>query len=319
MDKKTDNSTCLALDLGGTKLLIGEVDSTGQLLRSKKYNTGYLTQTEGTRVIFEALDDYISTVGWINEKPGHAGMGMIGQVDYINGNWIMIDPSRRENIPIGSLIKEKYHFDIRIENDVKAATLAEKAFGTGKEDKDFIYLNVGTGIAAGFITGGRLLRGWENDSGEIGHIVVDIDSDVECECGRLGCLEAIASGRGMYKRAAGLGKKYPDSQLFSLGETEISAKTIFAAAGAGDPLACKIADEAAAAVTCGIMNLIRVTNPERIILGGGVMADGWMYRQILDRIGKKELESVKKGIVISELNPGTVGIIGAAAVGFGFC
>lgn len=318
MDKRTDNSTCLALDLGGTKLLIGEVDSNGQLLRSKKYNTGYLTQTEGTRVIFEALDDYISTVGWIDEKPEHAGMGMIGQVDYINASWIMIDPSRRENIPIGSLIKEKYHFDIRIENDVKAATLAEKAFGTGKEDKDFIYLNVGTGIAAGFVAGGRLLRGWENDSGEIGHIVIDIDSDVECECGRLGCLEAIASGRGMYKRAAGLGEKYPDSQLFSFGEAEISAKTIFAAAGAGDPLACKIADEAAAAVTCGIMNLIRVTNPERIILGGGVMADGWMYRQILDRIGKKELGSVKKGIALSELNPGTVGIIGAAAVGFGF-
>ena len=319
MDKKTDNSTCLALDLGGTKLLIGEVDSKGQLLRSKKYKTGYLTQTEGTRVIFEALDDYISTVGWINEKPEHAGMGMIGQVDYINGNWIMIDPSRKENILIGSLIKEKYHFDIRIENDVKAATLAEKAFGTGKEDKDFSYLNVGTGIAAGCVVGGRLLRGWENDSGEIGHIVVDIDSDVECECGRLGCLEAIDSGRVMYKRAAGLGEKYPDSQLFSSSEAEFSAKTIFAAAGAGDTLACKIADEAAAAVTCGIMNLIRVTNPERIILGGGVMADGWMYGQILDRIGKKELGSVKKGIVLSELNPGTVGIIGAAAVGFGLC
>ncbi len=319
MNKKTDNSTCLALDLGGTKLLIGEVHSNGQLLRSKKYKTGYLTQTEGTKVIFEALDDYISSVGWINEKPEHMGMGMIGQVDYINGNWLMIDPSRKENIPIGSLIKDKYHFDIRLENDVKAATLAEKAFGTGKEDRDFIYLNVGTGIAAGFVAGGRLLRGWENDSGEIGHMVVDIDSDVECECGRLGCLEAIASGRGMYKRVTGLGEKYSDSQLFNFSESEISAKTIFAAAEAGDPLACKIAHEGAAAVTCGIMNLIRVTNPERVILGGGVMADGWMYRQILDRIGKKELASVRKGIVLSELNPGTVGIIGAAAVGFGFC
>ncbi len=319
MNKKTDNSTCLALDLGGTKLLIGEVHSNGQLLRSKRYKTGYLTQTEGTKVIFEALDDYISSVGWINEKPEHMGMGMIGQVDYTNGNWLMIDPSRKENIPIGSLIKDKYHFDIRLENDVKAATLAEKAFGTGKEDRDFIYLNVGTGIAAGFVAGGRLLRGWENDSGEIGHMVVDIDSDVECECGRLGCLEAIASGRGMYKRVAGLGEKYPDSQLFNLSESEISAKTIFAAAEAGDPLACKIAYEGAAAVTCGIMNLIRVTNPERVILGGGVMADGWMYQQILDRIGKKELASVRKGIVLSELNPGTVGIIGAAAVGFGFC
>ncbi|MDF2986599.1 MAG: hypothetical protein K0R50_2109 [Eubacterium sp.] len=319
MNTKTNKGTCLAVDLGGTKLLIGEVDSGGQLLRSKKYKTGYLTQTEGTKVIFEALDDYIAAVGWINERPGYMGMGMIGQVDYINANWLMIDPSRKENIPIGSLIKDKYHFDIRIENDVKAATLAEKAFGTGKADKDFIYLNIGTGIAAGFIADGRLLRGWENDSGEIGHIVVDIDSDVECECGRLGCLEAIASGRGMYKRALGLREKHPDSQLFNFNEDDISAKKIITAAGAGDTLASKIADEAAAAITCGIMNLIRVTNPERIILGGGVMADGWMYRQILDRIGKKELGTVKKGIVLSELNPGTVGIIGAAAVGFGFC
>lgn len=318
MNKKTDNSTCLALDLGGTKLLIGEVDSNGGLLRSKKYKTGYLTQTEGTRVIFEALDNYIATVGWVNEKPEYMGMGMIGQVDYINSNWIMIDPSRKENIPIGSLISEKYHFNTRIENDVKAATLAEKAFGAGKEDKDFIYLNVGTGIAAGFVADGRLLRGWENDSGEIGHIVVDIDSDVECECGRRGCLEAIASGRGMYKRVIQLREKYPDSQLFKSGDDDITAKTIFAAAGTGDALASRIADEAFGAVTCGIMNLIRVSNPERIILGGGVISDGWMLEQILKRIGKKELGSVKKGIVLSGLNSNTVGIIGAAAVGFGF-
>lgn len=309
----------MALDLGGTKLLVGEVDSNGRLLRSKEYKTGYLTQQQGVKVIFEALDDYIPSVGWIGEKPVCMGMGMIGQVDHVNANWIMIDPSRKETIKIGSLIKDKYDFNVKIENDVKAATLAEKVFGTGKADKDFVYLNVGTGIAAGFIVGGTLLRGWENDSGEIGHIVVDIDSEVECECGRWGCLEAIASGRGMHKRVLELGAKYPDSRLSGPEQEKgISARDIFEAADAGDPLACKIAGEAADAVTCGIMNIIRVTNPEKIILGGGVMSDGWMFEQIHSRIGKKELASVNKGIVLSELNPRTVGIIGAAAVGFGF-
>jgi len=319
MYKGKQRDTCLALDLGGTKLLIGEVDASGQLLRSKQYLTGYLTQQEEMQVIFRALEDYITTVGWIDEKPKHMGIGMIGQVDNVNGNWLMIDPVRKATIPVVNLIKEKYGFDCKIENDVKAATLAEKEFGTGKEENDFIYINIGTGIAAGFMINGKLLRGWGNDSGEIGHMVVDIDSKVSCVCGRRGCIEAIASGQGMYKRFEMLQEQYPDSILCQLQQNRIiNTNDIIKCAEKEDALAIKIADEAAAAIACVIMNLIRVTNPEKIVLGGGVMADGWMIDQIRQRVCTQQLASVKKGIVLSILDPRIAGIIGAAAVGFGY-
>lgn len=319
MCKEKQQDTCLALDLGGTKLLIGEVDASGQLLRSKQYPTGYLTQQEEMQVIFKALDDYITDIGWVDEKPKHMGIGLIGQVDYENGNWLMIDPGRKDTISVVRLIKEKYSFDCKIENDVKAATLAEKVFGTGKAENDFIYMNIGTGIAAGFMINGKLLRGWGNDSGEIGHMVVDIDSEVSCICGRRGCIEAIASGQGMYKRFETLKAKYSTSILHQLQKDRIiNTYDIIKCAETGDTLALKIADEAVNAVACVIMNLIRVTNPEKIVLGGGVMADGWMIDQIRQRVSTKLQASVKKGIVLSILDPRISGIIGAATVGFGY-
>ena len=77
-------NTYLGLDMGGTKLLIGEIDSFGNILQYKKYDTGYFNQQEALRIIRESLDDYIQTVGWYDQKPVAMGIGIIGRVDTTN-------------------------------------------------------------------------------------------------------------------------------------------------------------------------------------------------------------------------------------------
>jgi len=316
MNREYHGDTCLALDLGGTKLLIGEVDREGQILRSKQYASGSMTQQEAVQVLCAALDDYTVTVDWVGEKPGAMGIGMIGQVDYKAGVWVMIDPSRKDPTPIKEILEKRYGLTCRIENDVKSATLAEKNFGAGRDTNQFIYVNIGTGIAAGFMADGHLLRGWANDSGEIGHMVVDRRSDVACVCGKRGCVEAIASGHGMYARCLHMMDTYPHSPLYRLGDA-VTVNDIFGHGRTGDPLAKLIVDDAVDAVAHLLMNLVRAVNPEKIILGGGVMADGWMLEQVKGRMGRQELESVTKGIALTALNPRSAGILGAAAVGFG--
>lgn len=309
--------TILALDLGGTKLLIGEVDRKGHISHSRQYSTGFLTQEKELELICSSLEDYISKEGFSDQKPQAMGIGLIGQVNQENGVWIMIDPGRKNPMPLAEIIEKKFGIPCSIENDVKAATLAEQAYGAGKGIDDFIYLNIGTGIAAGFITGGKLLRGWENDSGEIGHMTVNYDSNIPCACGRFGCVEAIASGGGMNNRISLLSNRYPGSPLvIAAKEGFVRAEQIFELAETGDAMAMRIAVDAVDALAELILNLVRVSAPRRVVLGGGVGGSNWIKKHLASRLDLPVMKTVDKGVVTSELDPAKVGLIGAATVGF---
>lgn len=309
--------TVLGVDLGGTKLLIGQVNESGEILRSKQYPSGFLNQEQALRLILLSIEDYISTVGFVEPYPEVIGLGIVGLVDQSSGQWIMIDPDRKSPIPIANILGDRFQMAIGIDNDVKAATQAELRFGLGQNSKDFIYLNIGTGIAAGFVSEGNLIRGYQNDSGEIGHLSVNYQSNTPCVCGRFGCVEALASGGGMDRRIKLLGQRYPESPLLKLASLGfVDARDIFALADEGDPLARLIAHDAVDAVSELIINLVRVTNPELILLGGGVAGSSWMSTELPKRLHIRAMKSVHKGVHLSQLDPAVVGLIGAAAVGF---
>lgn len=312
---QADGRSVLALDLGGTKLLIGEVNAEGRILRSKQYPSGPLNQRQAAELIDASLDDYLQTVGLAGEAPAAMGLGLIGLVNAAAGRWLMIDPERKEDIPLAERLERRYGFPCRIENDVKAAALAEQRFGAGRGVQDFIYINVGTGIAAGIVMDGRLQRGWQNDSGEVGHMTVDYTGNTPCVCGRFGCAEAIASGGGMDRRLRLLAPRYPDSPLVRLAaQGFVRAEELLFHAGNGDPLAAKIVTDAADAAAELILNLVRVTNPELVVLGGGVAGSEWMKRELPKRLKLPMMDSVRRGVVFSALDPASVGLIGAATV-----
>ena len=123
--------TYLGLDLGGTKLLIGEMDSRGNILRYKKYDSGYFNQQAALEIIKSSLDDYIRTVGWYDQKPVAMGVGLIGRVDSNEGVWLQIDPSRTQRIELAKELSDIYGMPCHIDNDVKSATRAERVWGFG--------------------------------------------------------------------------------------------------------------------------------------------------------------------------------------------
>ena len=132
--------TYLGLDLGGTKLLIGEMDSRGNILKYKKYDSGYFNQEAALQIIKASLDDYIKTVGWYDKKPVAMGVGLIGRVDSNDGIWLQIDPSRTHPIALAKELTEAYGIPCYIDNDVKSATRAECIWGFGQISKNFVYL-----------------------------------------------------------------------------------------------------------------------------------------------------------------------------------
>lgn len=269
--------TYLGLDLGGTKLLIGEVDSHGNILRYKKYDSGYFNQQAASEIIKSSLDDYIRTVGWCDQKPVGMGVGLIGRVDPNQGIWLQIDPSRTQPIALAKELSDIYGIPCHIDNDVKSATRAERVWGFGQISKNFIYINVGTGIAVGTVINGRQIRGSHFNAGEVGHVRVGVNLGIKCGCGRMDCVEAIAAGIGFDNCARLLRNRYETNLHIPAEKGErVLISEVFALSQKGDPLCVALVENASEALANLIMNLVRVTDPDTVVLGGGHRVR-WIY------------------------------------------
>ncbi len=310
-----DKSTYLALDFGGTKLLIGELNTKGEVLNFKRYITGYVDQLEALEIIKQSVDDYISTVGWATEKkPVAIGIGVIGRVDNANGIWFQMDPKRNHPLVLPNYLTEKFGLPCFIDNDVKSAAKAEKLMGHGKYSDNFIFLNIGTGIAAGIVVNGQVVRGSHCNAGEVGHTSVGVSTGIVCGCGRKDCVELIGAGIGFDKTARLFQQKY-STKLSILDETiPVNVKEVYKLYHEGDELCQKLVELASEALANLIMNLVRGTDPDTVILGGGIVSDGFMYEQILKKLNPTTIRFVSNGVVLTNLDPNKIGLIGAGAV-----
>jgi glucokinase len=148
-----------------------------------------------------------------------------------------------------------------LDDDANCAALGEKWLGAGKQAKDFIYIIIGTGIGGGLILNGALYRGAAGGAGEIGHGTLLPDGPL-CSCGNHGCLEALAAGPAIARRA---------NQLMP-GES-LTAQMVIERARAGEVTARQVIDEAGYYLGIGLANVVNLLNPEVIAIGGGVALD----------------------------------------------
>lgn len=309
-------NTYLALDLGGTKLLIAEVTQEGEILRSKQYKSGYRNQQEGVCSIMAALDDYMQTVGFVS-KPVALGMGMTGKVDHRKGIWRSMGHLDEELIPLAQLLTEKTGLPTVLDNDMHSAATAELMLGCGRYCDDFIYLNVGTGLAAGLVADRHVIHGINNMAGEVGHTSIGINHSVNCICGKEGCCENTVSGIGFDAQARRLIKEYPECPLYlpeDPGE-KVSGLAVFELAEKGDPMCRRIVEEAAEALVILITNMVRYTDPAVIVMGGGMAMNEKLFAWVKEGLKKYSvMGNVPYGVVRSSFSPDKMGIIGAAAL-----
>lgn len=307
--------TYIGLDFGGTKLLIGEMSAKGEILRSKRYPTGFREQNAAAQALLSDMQDYCKTVGF-SGKPAAAGIGIVGVVDHGTGEWVSIDHQvTNPPIPLAAQVEKLLGIPVSVDNDVRSATCAELLLGHGRKTKNFIYLNVGTGLAAGVVSSGRILRGANNNSGEIGHMVIDLHSSEVCICGRKGCVENFVSGVGFTRQVQELSASYSTSLALPAPGARVDAVRLFQLADEGDPLCKAVTEQAAEALSCVIMNLVRVSDPDTVILGGGVVSDGWLLEKVRPLLNDATMRGVTNGLVLSAFQPKNAGLLGAASLG----
>ncbi len=218
------------------------------------------------------------------------------------------------NVSFKEIIAEKFHLPCYVNNVANAAALAELKFGLGRGKDSILYLNVGTGLGMGVIINGKLFEGISGSAGEFGHISVD-DHGPLCECGNMGCLEAIASTYAIEKQARTLLRQGVTSNILRMVNDDIDKVNfdlICKAANESDKLAYNLIDKMGQNLGEGIVTIINLFNPARIIIGGKIAcSSNLISNSIFNIVQKRALEIPRRNteIVFSEMGSysGTIG------------
>ena len=215
------------------------------------------------------------------------GFAANGYYNEKKGEWILsVNNKNWKNVPIREILSKYYDVPIYLENNSRAMALWEKSFGKAKNQKDVVYLNLSTGISSVIIKDGRIYRGVGNNSGEFGHTIVEINGDL-CSCGKRGCLETVASGWALTKKARKSIESGVKSEIQDLIDGDINnieIDIIFSAFHRGDKYATELLESASNYLGVAIANIINLINPELVILGGHFATLGDMF---LTRVAEK--------------------------------
>ncbi len=314
---ENDTRYAFGIDLGGTKIEIGIVSDKGELI-----DICLLKTMDGPEAIQEQI---LSNIAILRRKKGlkieGVGIGVAGQIHPITGTVIFAPNLKWHNIPLKTIIEQDTGLPISVVNDVRAIMFGEWFYGAGKNEKDLLCIFVGTGIGGAVVSNGRLLTGFSNSFGEVGHMTIDYKGPI-CTCGKKGCFEALAGGWGIAARAQDMvkeDKQGPASQMLlelSNGSShKISAKNVIEAYRKNDPMAIGLIQNFQEALIAGLASLINLYNPAKLIIGGGVI-DGFpeIFPLIKKGISERALKAATNSyeLTLGKLGKGA-GVIGAAA------
>jgi len=293
-----------AVDFGGTKLMIGLVDETGAILDRQTVVTPRdagppAVAQEAARALRAQLD-----------KRGMRASDLVGVgstvpalADSARGILLYAPAHGWRDVAFAQMLEAEVGVRARIANDVNACVLAEARFGVGRDVRTMVWITVSTGVGSGLLLDGRLYEGSRALAGEIGHIVVD-EKGATCGCGNRGCLEAMAAGPAIAKRAR------------AAGLDAIDARAVAELAKRDDPVAKQVMEDTAVYLGRGIAACINVLDPELVVLGGGVAQSLDLLRPTIER-------TIRERVIMPEargtrIEPSALGyecaLIGAATL-----
>ncbi len=301
----------IGVDVGGTKIAAGVVTPEGKILEEVRYPTPH---SPGTLV--EIIAKTITEV-----KDAHEAGGVCLAVPGLilaQENKVVFSPNLHaiDGISLKDEIEPKIGLPLTIENDGNAAAWGEFRFGAGSEADHLVLVTLGTGIGGGVITRGVLMRGAQGSGGELGHVTIQATGP-RCACGNHGCLEALASGTAIARRAREAAIENPDSALGRLAaRRQVLGEDVTELAREGDDLALSVLDETGRWLGVGLAGYVNIFNPEVVAVGGGAMEAGELILKaarrevaLRARPPSRDLAEVK----VAALGPRS-GVLGAAAL-----
>lgn len=297
----------IGIDLGGTYIKYAVVGSDGVVVIENKCPTPPsrdLIMAQLKRVVAECI---LSAAEKGYELIG-VGVGTPEIVDPTERILLGGSPNIEgwRSVAIADEIKRECGLDVRLCNDANAMAMAEHTFGAARGLSDVVFIIVGTGIGGAAIVDNRLLKGYRNRGGEFGCTPFNVDGDIRCNCGAIGCWESYASTAAclrFYEKRTG---------------ERISGEELVARYADGEEAAREILEQEAYWLGRGIAGLINIFAPQMVVIGGGISQSGdFFIRSVSDAALNNTIEECSINTVICSARMGNqAGVIGAASMMF---
>lgn len=313
----------IGVDLGGTNIVAGIMDESGEVKNS------FTRPTLPKRTVEQIFDDIIDMCAILIKEHSldksslHSiGIGVPGEIDAKRGFINYSNNISIKNFDAKGYMEKLYEkvgmqIPLFFANDADCAALGELVAGSGKGCSDLIILTLGTGVGGGIIIDNKIYSGFYAGGAELGHQTI-VHNGRSCTCGNDGCLEAYASATAIIKQAQMLAKENPSSLLNVLAPNldDMTAKMVFDARDKGDKVASVLVDEYIDYLATGVTNLVNIFKPEMILIGGGISKQGdSLIIPLTEKVDKKAFGTgLKTKIQITKLG-NDAGLIGAGMLG----
>jgi glucokinase len=322
---KAHDHLVIGVDIGGTKVAAGLVDRSGEIL----YHTrNPMVSTDGAASALAPVITAIETASahLTNAAGAHGrirGIGICapGPLDPDTG--VVLNPPNLpcwRNFPLAAEVARIYRLPVKVDNDANAAGLAETLWGSGRGYRNVFYVTIGTGIGTAILLDGRIYHGRTGAAAEGGHLSIHYEGP-RCACGKRGCIEVLAAGPAIARRARAKLESGRASSLLDLAGGKLDRLTsqmVGQAAAAGDPVASEVLQETVELLSFWFGNIVDLLEPDVMIVGGGVasMLEPF-FRQIRDRLpGCCVNQRCKEIPLVSARYGEDAGVAGGAALCF---
>jgi glucokinase len=265
-------SAAIGVDVGGTTVKGGIVDMSGEVLDRVELPTEAHAATKTAIDVTESAIERAQELGYV---PVAVGIGAAGFVDVQSGS-VTFSPNLVYDDPnVADAVAARVKLPVMVDNDANAAAWGERAVGAAKGANNMAMLILGTGLGSGFVSNGRLVRGFSGAAAEFGHVVID-PTGPRCGCGLRGCSEQFVSGQAIARMGREAAKEDPSSSMiaFAGSADAITGYDVARAAREMDESARGVLRKAGKLLGLVLANVVNIFDPEVIVLGGRVIEAG---------------------------------------------
>jgi glucokinase len=276
MTQGAGDGYAIGVDIGGTKVAAGLVNAAGEITHQTRTPMVANNAVGGLAAVIASIDSVraAAKLGAKSDIP-ISGIGICapGPLDPRTG--VVINPPNLpgwRNFPLAAEISKTYCLPVRVDNDGNAAALAEALWGAGRDYRNVFCATIGTGIGTGIVFDRHIYHGRTGAAAEGGHMTIDYRGP-RCGCGKLGCIEVLASGPAIARRASekiAAGRSSTISAQVGGRLDRITGEMVGHAYFAGDALAKEVLQETALLLTVWLGNIVDLLEPDVMIIGGGV-------------------------------------------------
>lgn len=254
------NKLVVGIDVGGTNVKLGLISQSGRIIDRTNFLTRSYVRNKKRLIdaICEEAKNLISKNHLVPRNISGIGIGLPGLVDPLKGivQFLPNIPGWR-GVPLKQIMQRRMRIPTFLENDVNLITLGEWRFGAGVGVEDMVCITLGTGVGGGLILNNQLYRGPGFSAGEVGHIPIN-ENGPRCNCGGFACLERC------------VGNRYLSRKIKTIFKKALSLEDVHALAVKGDCRAVCFWKETAVHIGNGLVGVVNLLNPRRIIIGGGI-------------------------------------------------